>query len=46
VQAVARDKAGNQAKSEGQSTIVGRASDSVLSIIFNTLQKMFGFLGQ
>jgi hypothetical protein len=46
VQAVSKDRSGNQVKSEGQSTIVGRASDSVLSIIFNTLQQMFGFLGE
>lgn len=45
VQALSKDKANNQAKSESQSTIVGRASDSILSIIFNTLQKLFGFLG-
>lgn len=46
VQALSKDKSGNQVKSDGQTTIVGRASDSVLSIIFNTLQKMFGFLGE
>ena len=46
VQAMSKDKSGNQVKSDAQSTIVGRASDSVLSIIFNTLQKMFGFLGE
>ena len=45
VQAMSKDKANNQAKSEPQSTIVGRASDSILSIIFNTLQNLFGFLG-
>ena len=46
VQALSKDRSGNQVKSDPQSTIVGRASDSVLSIIFNTLQKMFGFLGK
>lgn len=46
VVAMSKDKAGNQAKSESQSSIIGRASDSVLSIIFNTLQKIFGFLGK
>lgn len=46
IQALSKDKSGNQVKSDAQSTIVGRASDSVLSIIFNTLQKMFGFLGE
>lgn len=46
VSALSKDKAGNQAKSEPQSAIIGRASESVLSIIFNTLQKIFGFLGK
>ena len=46
VVAQSRDRAGNQAKSDSQSSIIGRASDSVLSIIFNTLQKIFGFIGK
>ncbi len=46
VSALSRDKASNQAKSEPQSAIIGRASESVLSIIFNTMQKIFGFLGK
>ena len=44
VQAQSKDRAGNQAKSESQTALIGRASDSILSIIFNTLQRMFGFV--
>ncbi len=44
VQAQSKDRAGNQAKSETQTALIGRASDSILSIIFNTLQRMFGFV--
>lgn len=36
------DKARNEAKGEQKVAIVGRASESVLSIIFNALQKIFG----
>lgn len=43
VQAISRDKASNSVTSEKRSAIVGRASDSVLSIIFNVLQQIFGF---
>ena len=46
VQALSRDRGGNQAKSETQTALIGRASDSILSIIFNTLQRMFGFIGK
>lgn len=44
LQAVSNDKAGNTGKSGGQSTIIGHASDNVLSIIFTALQNIFGFL--
>ncbi len=46
VSAVSRDKASNLAKSEPQSAIIGRASENILSIIFNSLQKIFGFMGK
>ncbi len=42
--AVSHDRAANQATSDDQSTIIGRATDSVLSIIFNALSNIFGFL--
>lgn len=43
VQPASRDKSRNQGKGGVQSVIITRATDSVISIIFNTLQKMFGF---
>lgn len=43
MQPVSRDKSGNSGVGETQSAIVGRASDSVLTIILNTLKKVFGF---
>lgn len=36
------DRARNEAKGDQQVAIIGRASENVLSIIFNALQKMFG----
>ncbi len=39
---VSRDKAGNTGNGEPQSAIIGRGSESVLTIILNTLQKVFG----
>lgn len=42
VQAVAKDVSKNEAKSKKVSTITGRASDNVLTIIFNALQQIFG----
>lgn len=39
---MSKDKAGNQAVGSRQTTIIGHASDSVLTIILNTLQKIFG----
>lgn len=44
LQALSADKADNVGKSEGQSTIIGHASDNVLSIVFTALQNIFGFL--
>ena len=43
IQPIARDKSGNEATGEVQTAIIGRASDSVLTIILNTLQNVFGF---
>ena len=43
VQPVSRDRSGNAGTGEAESAIIGRASDSVLTIILNTLQKVFGF---
>lgn len=42
IQPVSKDKAGNAATGESQSAIIGRASDSVLTIILNTLKRVFG----
>lgn len=43
VQPLSSDKAKNQGEGEPQSAIIGRASDSVLTVILNALQKVFGF---
>ncbi len=43
VQPVSRDKSGNSGKGIVQSAIIGRASDSVLTIVLNTLKNVFGF---
>lgn len=42
IQPVSKDKAGNGGTGEVQSAIIGRASDSVLTIILNTLKRVFG----
>lgn len=42
-QPMSKDASGNQGLGEDQSTIIGKATDSVLSIIFNALQNIFGF---
>lgn len=42
LQALSRDEAGNVGVSENQTTIVGQATDSALSIIFNSLRAVFG----
>jgi|GEM_PF-5196904 len=42
IQPISRDKSFNTAKGEDKSAIIGRASDSVLNIILNTLYKIFG----
>ena len=43
IQPLSKDKSGNVGQGEIQSAIIGRASESVLTIILNTLQKVFGF---
>lgn len=45
LRAVSRDPANNAGYSEDRSTIIGRASDSVIGIIFNALRNVFSFLG-
>ncbi len=39
---ISKDKSGNASSSTGQAAIIGRASDSVLNIVLNTLRKVFG----
>ena len=43
IQPISKDRSGNGGTGEVQSAIIGRASDSVLTIILNTLKKVFGF---
>jgi hypothetical protein len=43
IKPLSKDKANNEGSGETQSAIVGKASDSVLTIILSTLQKIFGF---
>lgn len=43
VQPVSRDKSGNAGTGKPQSAIIGRASDNVLTIVLNSLKKVFGF---
>lgn len=43
VQPISKDKAGNQTSGDSRSAIVGRPSDSVITIVLNTLRKVFGF---
>ncbi len=40
---VSRDRSGNAGTGEVQPAIIGRASDSVLTIVLDTLRKVFGF---
>ncbi len=42
LEALSKDSAGNLAHSDNRTTIIGNATDSVISIIFNALQKVFG----
>jgi hypothetical protein len=43
VQPVSSDKAGNTSNGESKSAIIVRATDSVITIVLNTLRKVFGF---
>ncbi len=43
VQPISRDRSNNAGLGEAQSAIIGRASDDVLTIVFNTLKRVFGF---
>lgn len=40
---ISKDKAGNVARGSSQTTVVGRASDDVMTVVLNTLKKVFGF---
>lgn len=42
VQPISSDKAGNQAVGNSQTAIIGRGSDDVLTIVLNSLKKLFG----
>lgn len=42
IQPVSNDKAKNEGHGETQTAIIGRASDSAITIIFNTLRSIFG----
>ncbi len=42
VKPLSRDNAGNQGEGPQQTAIIGRASESILTIIINTMQKIFG----
>ena len=44
LQVLSRDEAGNVGKSGDQTTIIGQATDSIINIIFNALQGIFGGL--
>lgn len=43
VQPVSRDRSDNLATGATEPAIVGRASDSVMTVVLNTLKKIFGF---
>jgi hypothetical protein len=43
VQPVSHDRSGNQGSGATQSAIISRASDSVLTVVLNTLKGIFGF---
>ncbi|MEK7594859.1 MAG: fibronectin type III domain-containing protein [Patescibacteria group bacterium] len=42
LQPISRDRSGNQGSGEVQPAIIGRASDSVLTIVLNILKRVFG----
>ena len=43
VQPISKDKADNETRGDSRSAIIGRPSDSVITIVLNTLRKVFGF---
>ncbi|MCA9347006.1 fibronectin type III domain-containing protein [Candidatus Saccharibacteria bacterium] len=43
VQPLSSDAAANEGVGETQTVIIGRASDSALTVVFNTLKSLFGF---
>jgi hypothetical protein len=43
IQPLGKDRSGNEGIGDIQTAIIGRSSDSVLTIILNTLQNVFGF---
>ncbi len=43
VRPVSKDNASNESEGESQSAIIGRASDDVITIVLNTLKRVFGF---
>lgn len=43
VKPISKDNAANEAEGESQSAIIGRASDDVITIVLNTLRRVFGF---
>ncbi len=42
VQPLSKDSAGNEGQGETQTAIIGRASDSAITVVFNTLKAIFG----
>lgn len=42
VKAISHDKSGNLAQSDPETVIIGRGSDNIFSIIFSSLQRIFG----
>lgn len=43
VQPISKDRGNNAGTGDTKSAIIGRASDSVMTIVLNTLRKVFGF---
>jgi hypothetical protein len=42
VKPLSKDAAGNEGEAQAQTAIIGRASDSALTVVFNTLRSIFG----
>ncbi len=42
VRPLSSDTAGNEAEGDTQTAIIGRASDSAITVVFNTLKSIFG----